>query len=70
MLALVRYGDGTVRLTVEQNLLFPNVPEDRLDEMRQVTVIRSCHAVVCFRMQSFPRRACVYWLTTRSDGRP
>ena len=36
MLALVRYGDGTVRLTVEQNLLFPNVPEDRLDEMRQV----------------------------------
>ena len=38
MLALVRYGDGTVRLTVEQNLLFPNVPEDRLDEMRQVHI--------------------------------
>lgn len=33
-----RYGDGTVRLTVEQNLLFPNVPEDRLDEMRQVNI--------------------------------
>lgn len=30
-----KYGDGTVRLTVEQNLLFPNIPEDRLDEMRQ-----------------------------------
>jgi ferredoxin-nitrite reductase len=30
-----KYGDGTVRLTVEQNLLFPNVPEDRLDELRQ-----------------------------------
>lgn len=38
MLALSRYGDGTVRLTVEQNLLFPNVPEDRLDEMRQVNI--------------------------------
>ena len=41
MLALFRYGDGTARLTVEQNLLFPNVPEDRLDEMRQVNITSS-----------------------------
>jgi sulfite reductase beta subunit-like hemoprotein len=41
VLALFRYGDGTVRLTVEQNLLFPNIPEDRLDEMRQVNITSS-----------------------------
>ena len=36
MLLRRRYGDGTLRLTVEQNVLFPNIQEDRLDEMRQV----------------------------------
>lgn len=34
--AFCRYGDGTMRMTVEQNILFPNIPEDKLDEMRQV----------------------------------
>ncbi len=34
--ASCRYGDGTMRMTVEQNILFPNIPEDKLDEMRQV----------------------------------
>jgi uncharacterized membrane protein len=36
-----------VRLTVEQNLLFPNVPEDRLDEMRQVNINSVGCAVLC-----------------------
>ncbi|KAK9799721.1 hypothetical protein WJX73_004054 [Symbiochloris irregularis] len=30
-----RYGDGTVRLTVEQNVLFPNIPNDRLEALKQ-----------------------------------
>ena len=31
-----RYGDGTARVTVESNVLFPNIPEDRLEDMQQV----------------------------------
>lgn len=31
-----RYGDSTVRLTVEQNVLFPNIPDGHLDAMMQV----------------------------------
>lgn len=27
------YGDGTVRLTCEENILFVNVPNDKLPEM-------------------------------------
>ena len=26
-----RFGDGTVRLTVEQDVLFPNIPEAKLE---------------------------------------
>lgn len=49
MLCLYRYGDGTVRLTVEQNLLFPNIPEDRLDEMQQVRYATLFDAI-CFQV--------------------
>lgn len=35
-----KYGDGSLRLTVEQNILFPNIPEDRLDEMRQEAIFK------------------------------
>ncbi len=38
--AAQRYGDGSLRLTVEQNILFPNIPEDRLDEMRQEAIFK------------------------------
>ena len=31
MLLLTRYGDGTLRLCVEQDVLFPNIPEDKLE---------------------------------------
>ncbi len=31
-----RYGDGTMRLTVEQDVIFPNVPEANLEAMQQV----------------------------------
>lgn len=27
------YGDGTARLTPEENILFPNVPDDKLPAM-------------------------------------
>lgn len=30
-----RYGDGTMRLTVEENILFPNVPEDKLEAIKK-----------------------------------
>lgn len=30
-----RYGDGTARLTVEQNILFPNIPNERLEALKQ-----------------------------------
>lgn len=30
-----RYGDGTVRVTVEENVIFPNVPESNLVAMQQ-----------------------------------
>ena len=35
-----RYGDGTARVTVEENILFPNVPEARLAEMQQEPIFR------------------------------
>ncbi len=28
-----RYGDGTVRVTVEENIIFPFVPHDRVEDM-------------------------------------
>ncbi len=28
-----RYGDGTVRLTVEQDIIFPFIPNDKVEEM-------------------------------------
>jgi len=30
-----RYGDGTIRLTVEQDVIFPNVPEASVDALRK-----------------------------------
>ena len=30
-----RYGDGTIRLTVEQDILWPNVPEKNLEAMQK-----------------------------------
>ena len=30
-----RYGDGTMRMTVEQDVIFPNVPEKNLEAMQQ-----------------------------------
>lgn len=33
--AWCRYGDGTVRMTVEQDVLFPNVPEANLEAMQK-----------------------------------
>lgn len=30
-----KYGDGTMRLTVEQDVIFPNVPQSNLDAMQQ-----------------------------------
>jgi len=36
MLFTNRYGDGTMRLTVEQDVIFPNVPEAKLEAMQQV----------------------------------
>ena len=32
---LHRYGDGTIRLTVEQDILWPNVPEKNLEAMQK-----------------------------------
>ena len=32
----IRYGDGTMRVTVEQDVLFPNVPEANLEAMQKV----------------------------------
>ena len=31
-----RYGDGTVRVTVEENVLFPNIPEANLEALQKV----------------------------------
>ena len=36
-----RYGDGTMRLTVEQDVIFPNVPEANLEAMQQVRAEQS-----------------------------
>ena len=33
--AVLRYGDGTMRITVEQDVLFPNVPEANLEAMQK-----------------------------------
>ena len=33
-----RYGDGTFRITVEQDVIFPNIPEDKLDAMQQEAI--------------------------------
>lgn len=35
-----RYGDGSLRFTVEQNIVFPNIPEGRLDEMQQEAIFK------------------------------
>ena len=35
VIAWYRYGDGTLRLTVEQDVLFPNVPEANLEAMQK-----------------------------------
>ena len=35
VVACNRYGDGTLRLTVEQDVLFPNVPEANLEAMQK-----------------------------------
>ena len=35
-----RYGDGSLRFTVEQNIVFPNIPEGRLGEMQQEAIFK------------------------------
>ena len=52
--AACRYGDGTARVTVEENILFPNVPEARLAEMQQEPIFRKykIHAGVFGRPES------------------
>jgi ferredoxin-nitrite reductase len=35
-----RYGNGEIRLTVQQNLIFPNVPEDRIGALTQEPLLR------------------------------
>ena len=35
-----RYGDGTIRLTVEQDILWPNVPEKNLEAMQKEPLFR------------------------------
>ena len=31
---MCRHGDGTARLTVEQNILFPNIPTENLEAVK------------------------------------
>lgn len=31
---LCRYGDGTARATVEGNILFPFIPEDKIEDLQ------------------------------------
>jgi ferredoxin-nitrite reductase len=35
-----RYGDGTVRLTVEQDILFPFIPNDKVEEMKKEPIFQ------------------------------
>ena len=35
VIAWYRYGDGTLRMTVEQDVLFPNVPEANVEAMQK-----------------------------------
>ena len=35
-----RYGDGTVRLTVEQDILFPFIPNDKVEAMKQEPIFQ------------------------------
>ena len=35
-----RYGDGQIRLTVQQNLLIPNIPEDRVGAFTQEPLLQ------------------------------
>lgn len=35
-----RYGDGTIRLTVEQDVIFPFIPNDKVEEMRKEPIFQ------------------------------
>ena len=35
-----RYGDGTVRLTVEQDVLFPFIPNDKVEELQKEPIFQ------------------------------
>ena len=35
-----RYGDGTVRLTVEQDVLFPFIPNDKVEALRKEPIFQ------------------------------
>ncbi|CAK0785196.1 hypothetical protein CVIRNUC_008402 [Coccomyxa viridis] len=35
-----KYGDGTVRLTVEQDVLFPFIPNDKVEELRKEPIFQ------------------------------
>ena len=35
-----RYGDGTIRLTVEQDVLFPFIPNDKVEEMSKEPIFQ------------------------------
>ena len=57
---LCRYGDGTLRMTVEQDVIFPNVPEKSLDAMQQEPMFQrlvyfsmTLHLLVCMAMHGY-----------------
>lgn len=35
-----RYGDGTIRLTVEQDVIFPNIPEASVGALRKEPIFQ------------------------------
>lgn len=35
-----RYGDGTIRVTVEQDVIFPFIPNDKVEEMKQEPIFQ------------------------------
>ena len=39
---VVRYGDGTARATVEGNILFPFIPEDKLEDLKVCHIPFNC----------------------------
>lgn len=59
-----RYGDGTLRLTVEENVIFPNVKEEHLEEMQAELVFNK------YKINAGERTAggCTRLRSTRNTG--